>query len=157
MNVNNKETERKFLIKSLPEGLEKAEKHGLKQAYIFTDPTIRIRQWDNEFIFTFKGRGFIERTEFEHPLTEEQFCRLMKKAEGRIIEKDRYILPLDGELKAELDIYKGELKGFMNVEVEFESIEQAREFAPPAWFGREVTLDRRYSNGSIAMNGLPKE
>ncbi|WP_230534647.1 CYTH domain-containing protein, partial [Microvirga roseola] len=40
------------------------------------------------------------------------------------------------------------------VSVEFDSDEQARAFRPMAWFGPEVTRDPRFSNRSIALQGL---
>ncbi len=156
MNINNKEIERKFLIKKLPDNLESFKKHHIIQAYVCTNPTIRIRKRDDEYIFTFKGAGFIEKTEFEHPLTKEQFTGLMKKTEGRVIEKFRYIIPLENGLMGELDIYKGDLEGFMNVEVEFRSLEEAEGFKPPLWFGEDISFDRRFSNASLALYGLPK-
>ncbi|MCD8089129.1 MAG: CYTH domain-containing protein [Clostridiales bacterium] len=155
MNINNKEIERKFLIKKLPEDLESFKKYHIIQAYISANPTIRIRKRDEDYIFTFKGSGFIEKTEFEHPLTREQFYGLMKKTEGRVIEKYRYIIPLENDLIGELDIYKGELEGFKNIEVEFRSMEEAESFKQPVWFGDDISYDRRFSNASLAFYGLP--
>ncbi|MCD8216167.1 MAG: CYTH domain-containing protein [Clostridiales bacterium] len=157
MNINNKEIERKFLIRELPENLGDCKKYHIIQAYISTSPTMRLRKRNDEYIFTFKGAGFIEKTEFEHPLTKEQFERLMKKTEGRIVEKNRYIVPLENSLIAELDIYEGELKDFMNVEVEFSSLKEAAAFEPPEWFGADISYDKRYSNASLALYGLPIE
>jgi CYTH domain-containing protein len=30
-------------------------------------------------------------------------------------------------------------------------------FNPPEWFGKEITQDRRYSNGSLSKNGIPND
>ena len=49
----------------------------------------------------------------------------------------------------------GNLKGFMNVEVEFPTVKDAVLFEPPEWFGAEVTGDRRYSNASLVKYGIP--
>lgn len=156
MNVNNKEIERKFLIKTLPEKLEQYKKIRIVQAYISTNPTLRIRRADDSFFFTFKSAGVIEKAEFEYAITEEQFNGLLKKTEGNIINKVRYLIPLEGDLTAELDIYEGDLEGFMNVEVEFLSMKEALAFSAPNWFGEEISLDRRYSNASLSLFGLPK-
>ena len=144
MNINNTEIERKFLVKTLPENLDNFKSHRIIQAYISTNPTMRIRKSDDEYFFTFKGAGIVKKTEFEHPLTEEQFTGLMEKKEGNVIEKTRYLIPLEDGLIAELDIYKGDLSGFMNVEVEFPNLKTAKEFTPPHWFGMEISLDRRW-------------
>ncbi|MBI3308179.1 MAG: adenylate cyclase, partial [Candidatus Melainabacteria bacterium] len=41
------------------------------------------------------------------------------------------------------------------IEVEFDSVEQARKFNPPDWFGKEVTADKRYRSKNLAIKGLP--
>lgn len=155
-NVNY-EIERKFLIKSLPENIENFTHSTIKQGYISTDPTIRLRQRDNEYILTVKTAGLMKKQEYEINLTQEQFTRLWKKTEGNTIEKTRYIIPLDHGLKAELDIYEGALKGFMNVEVEFSSTKDAILFEKPLWFGREVTQFPQYSNSSLSKYGIPSD
>ena len=153
----NYEIERKFLVKHLPEDMDKYPCHRISQGYISTDPTIRIRRWDNSYILTVKSSGLMKRQEYELELTAEQFEKLRAKTEGYFIEKRRYIIPLDSGLKGELDIYEGDMSGFMNVEVEFGNIKQALLFDPPEWFGREVTQDKRYTNGSMSKFGLPRD
>lgn len=157
MNRNNTEIERKFFVAKLPENLDSYAVKTIKQAYICTNPTMRLRKQNNDYFFTFKSGGIIKKTEFEHKLTKEQFEYLWKnKTEGIQIEKKRYIIPIQNGLTAELDIYEGELAGFMNVEVEFGSIEDAEVFIPPDWFGKDISADTRYSNASLSICGLPK-
>ena len=151
----NYEIERKFLIKNLPENLENFTHYEIKQGYISTDPTIRLRQQDDNYILTVKSAGLMKKEEYELNLTEDQFNRLWKKTEGNTIEKTRYVIPLNNGLKAELDVYKGFLSGFINVEVEFPSTKEAILFDIPNWFGQEVTQDPRYSNSSLAKFGKP--
>lgn len=153
----NYEIERKFLIKNLPENLENFTHYEIRQGYISTDPTIRLRQQDDKYILTVKSAGLMKKQEYELDLTEEQFNRLWKKTEGNTIEKTRYVIPLNDGLKAELDVYKGFLSGFMNVEVEFASTKEAILFDIPNWFGQEVTQDPRYSNSSLAKFGIPSK
>ena len=158
MNTNNREIERKFLVAKLPEGLENYRHFNIKQGYISTDPTIRLRQRDDEYILTVKGAAHangLDRAEFELPLSKEQFEKLWDKVETGTIDKKRYIIPLDDVHTAELDIYGGTLDGFMNVEVEFSSLKDAVLFDAPSWFGAEVTEDRRYSNASLVKYGIP--
>lgn len=150
------EIERKFLVKGLPEDLDKCKKLIIKQAYISTNPTIRLRQQDDDYVLTVKGRGIMKKVEYELPLDKGQFDGLWKKTEGNTIEKTRYRVPLDDNLIAELDIYEGFLEGFMNVEVEFSSTKEAILFNPPTWFGQEVTQNKEYSNASLAKFGKPK-
>jgi hypothetical protein len=44
---------------------------------------------------------------------------------------------------------------FQVISVEWEHEQPARAFSPLPWFGPEVTSDRRYTNSSIALHGLP--
>lgn len=153
---NGYEIERKFLIASLPEDLEKTERHRITQSYVSRNPTIRIRKWDDEYVLTVKGGGLLKRAEFEMELSEEQFENLKTKSEDGIIDKMRYIYPINDALIAEIDIYFGHLDGFMNVEVEFPDEKTALLFDPPAWFGDEITGDKRYTNSFLSKFGVPK-
>ena len=114
--MKNFEIERKFLVKHIP-NLENCKNYYIKQGYISTNPVLRIRQKDNKYIFTFKGKGDIQREEFEKEITKEEFENLWLKIEGEPIIKTRYIIPLENDLVAELDIYEGNLQGFKNIDV----------------------------------------
>ncbi|KHF33629.1 hypothetical protein CM49_04178 [Paenibacillus sp. P1XP2] len=35
------------------------------------------------------------------------------------------------------------------LEVEFASVSEAERFVPPAWFGRDISSDKRYSNKKV--------
>ena len=71
--------------------------------------------------------------------------------------KKRYLVPIDGGLTAEVDIYEGELEGLMTTEVEFPSLEEAENFVAPDWFGKDVSEEKAYKNTSLSLNGMPKE
>ena len=88
------------------------------------------------------------REEYNLPLTEEAFRHLIKKADGRIIEKTRYRIPFS-EYLIELDLFEGDLSPLILAEVEFESIEKARAFHGPDWFGNDVTEDPSYHNSNM--------
>ncbi len=154
MSKNNVEIERKFLIKEIPFELNSFKNSFIKQGYISIDPVLRLRQTDNEYVFTFKGKGQIKRTEFEFPLSEKQFCELWNKVEGNEIVKRRYFIPLNDIYTAELDIYEGNLKGFKNVEVEFSCEKEADIFLPPKWFGEDISHNPKYTNANMAFFGL---
>ena len=48
------------------------------------------------------------RKEYNLPLTKESYEHLKEKIDGRLIEKTRYLIPLDNGLTAELDIFEGD-------------------------------------------------
>lgn len=149
------EIERKFLVDCLP-SLEEYRSEKIIQAYISTDPVIRIRQMGIQYFLTVKSHGHIMREEFEMPITKEQFDALWGKIEVSPIEKTRYFIPLEDELTAELDLYEGHLEGLSTVEVEFSSLDAADDFLPPSWFGNDISLDNRYKNNNLAHYGIPK-
>ena len=62
------EIERKFLIKELPENLSSYQFLTLEQAYLCTDPVVRIRRQDQEYYLTYKGKGLMAREEYNLPL-----------------------------------------------------------------------------------------
>lgn len=148
------EIERKFLVKELP-NLNHYPHKALTQAYISTDPVIRIREMENTFCLCVKSQGHLIREEFELDLTLEQYQALWEKIEYSPIKKTRYFIPLEGDLTAELDVYYDHLDGLKTVEVEFSSTHEADKFKPPVWFGEDITHDNRYKNNHLSMYGLP--
>ncbi len=144
------EIERKYLVASLPKDLAQYPFHLIEQAYLCTKPVVRIRRQDAEYILTYKGKGLMVREEYNLPLTEEAYRHLLAKADGTILTKKRYLIPLSGNLKAELDIFGGAFDGLKLVEVEFPSEESANSFVPPSWFGEDVTFSSAYHNSTLS-------
>ena len=50
------EIERKFTVKALPENLDSYPFHLIEQAYLNTDPVLRIRRQDDAYYLTYKGK-----------------------------------------------------------------------------------------------------
>lgn len=154
--MENIEIERKFLVKEIPDKLDTFERIDMTQGYLNTNPVVRIRKENDDYVLTYKGSGLLSRSEYNLPLDEESFNHLIKKCDGIIISKSRYKIPLKNNLIAELDIFKGDLDSLNLVEVEFNSVEEADNFIPPEWFGEDVTTDGRYHNSYISKYGLLK-
>ena len=143
------EIERKFTVKELPDNLGNYPCKRIEQGYLCTKPVLRVRRKGEEFWLTYKGEGLLVREEHEFPLDEGAYRHLLAKADGRIIEKDRYHIPYGG-YTIELDVFDGELAPLVIAEVEFPSVEAANSFAPPAWFDQDVTENPAYSNSSLS-------
>ena len=141
------EIERKFLIKDLPDLTQYKSQH-ITQGYLSTDPVVRVREDGDQYYLTYKGKGMLAREEANLPLTKESFEHLVKKADGKIIQKTRYLIPLD-PYTIELDVFEGDHAPLIMAEVEFPSIEEANAFVPPAWFGEDVTQNKRYHNSNM--------
>ncbi|MBQ3393764.1 MAG: CYTH domain-containing protein [Oscillospiraceae bacterium] len=143
------EIERKFLVESIP-SLEGVSCKEIIQGYLCTKPVVRVRKEGDEYILTYKGKGHMAREEYNLPLTEESYAHLVEKCDGHLIRKTRYYIPLEDGLVAELDIFKAPHDGLVVVEVEFETTRQAEAFAPPSWFGMDVTYDKKYKNARLS-------
>lgn len=162
------EIERKFTIKALPENLEQYPCHHIEQAYLNVNPVVRVRKEDHTYYMTYKGSGMLEREETNLPLTKEAYLHLRQKADGNIISKKRYEIPLrhpgfregfptppaDYALTIELDIFDQPFAPLIIAEVEFGSREAAEAFMPPEWFDKEVTYDPKYHNSYMSLSPL---
>ncbi|MCH5275661.1 MAG: CYTH domain-containing protein [Lachnospiraceae bacterium] len=162
------EIERKFTIKQLPENLELYPSHRIEQAYLNTDPVVRVRRQDDEYYMTYKGSGMMAREEYNLPLNEEAYLHLRSKADGNIISKTRYKIPLehpqfaeggpkppkDYTLTIELDIFDAPFAPLVMAEVEFGSKIAAETFLPPDWFLEDVTYNAAYHNSYLSMRKL---
>lgn len=144
------EIERKFLVKELPKNLEFYEQQHISQGYINRNPVVRIRRSNDDYYLTYKGKGMMVREEYNLPLNEESFLHMLPKIDGILIDKIRYLIPLDEKHTAELDIFQGTLAPLRIVEVEFETEEDALTFVPPSWFGDDVTQSKKYHNSNLS-------
>lgn len=144
------EIERKYLIHKLPDALDSYPHRTLEQAYLCTEPVVRVRRDDNDYILTYKSKGLMVREEYNLPLTQEAYLHLLSKADGRIITKERYCIPYGDHLTIELDVFTGDLAPLLLAEVEFTSEEEANTFTPPDWFGEDVTFSSKYHNSTLS-------
>lgn len=149
---NNREIERKFLVKRLPDNLTESRCVVIEQGYLATESAgrqVRVRKTESGASLTFKvGRGS-HREEREIKLGPKQFAVLWPGTAGRRLRKVRYEIPWSN-LLIEIDIYRGRHAGLVVAEVEFPDRASCRKFKPPSWFGREVTGEKRYSNVRLA-------
>lgn len=146
--LNFMEIERKFLVSNLPE-LSNYSFHEIEQAYLNTDPVIRIRRQDDEYFLTYKGSGMMSREEYNLFLNKESYEHLLEKADGNIITKKRYLIPFN-KYTIELDVFDGVFNGLIIAEVEFPSEDEANTFVAPDWFKEDVTFDGKYHNSYLS-------
>lgn len=146
------EIERKFLLKELPEHLDRYPCHRIEQGYLCTEPVVRIRRQDDDYILTYKSKGLLAREEYNLPLTKEAYAHLLTKADGNVLTKKRYLLPVPGreDLTVEFDVFEGKFAGLMLAEIEFSSEEDAKAFPPLPWFDRDVTWSGEYQNSKLS-------
>lgn len=145
------EIERKYLITHLPDGYSKYPCRHIEQGYLCTDPVVRVRKEDSDYYLTYKSKGLLMREEYNLPLTEEAYGHLIQKCDGVILTKMRYRIPIKAtDLTIELDVFEGAYEGLMLAEVEFQTEQQAMDFIPPLWFGKDVTFSGEYQNSRLS-------
>ena len=81
--------------------------------------------------------------------TKEEYEELIQKKISNIINKTRIIVPIDENLKVEIDIYYEYLDGLLTAEIEFPSEEIARTYKEPMWLGKELGY-KELSNRKLA-------
>ena len=161
------EIERKFLIdqKKIPGTLSDYPSRLLEQGYLCTSPVVRIRREDDTYYLTYKGSGLMSREEYNLPLTKEAYDHLLPKADGTIIRKRRYLIPLEPvsinracldllpkgcRLTVELDEFAEPFAPLLLAEVEFPNEESACAFEMLPWFTQDVTEDPAYHNSHMS-------
>ena len=152
LTKSNREIERKFLVRTLPEQLAGFPHAEISQGYLAITPggvQVRLRKNGPTHSLTYKrGLGNV-REEREVELTPEQFDALWPATDGKRLVKTRYDIPLENRV-VEIDVYGGRHEGLIVAEVEFDDEESAKNFQPPDWLGEDVTGDPRYSNQLLA-------
>lgn len=143
------EIEKKFLINLQLDDIVKYPSVMIEQSYICTNPVIRIRKKGHVYYITYKSSGLMVRQEFEEEIDKEQYDGLKNKINYHLIIKERYFIPLDNALTAEVDVFKNQLEGLIMAEVEFLNEEMANSFEPPDWFVKEVTFNSRFHNSNL--------
>ena len=154
------EIERKFLLSKLPD-LEVDEKTIIYQAYLSTNPEVRIRKKvfysdkKPNYKMTLKSDGLLSRKETEFDLTQEQFEKASSTLTKPFIRKDYYKLRIPNtEYYFDCGIVdKGEYFSFMYGEIEFPTEEEANKFVLPDKISsciiKEVTDDTAYKMKNI--------
>ena len=89
------------------------------------------------------------RQEYNLPLDKESYEHLKTKVDGRLIAKTRYMIPHE-PYTIELDVFENDLAPLVLAEVEFQTEEEANTFAPPEWFGEDVTFSKLYHNSVLS-------
>ncbi len=132
------EIERKFFIQAIPDlsgiAVLHSERFFLKTENGFEE---RISKIDGKFYYDKKIIiSPVEREREKKIITEEEFNELKIRAYGSTI-RDTYLL--SKKPKITLQIYHGQFEGLIRAEVEFDSLQEANDFVPVYWMGKEIT------------------
>ena len=159
MEESGQEIERVWVIDKLPD-LSKFNVehiHKLEHNYVLIDEPgelrcskIQIKGFGTIYKMAIKSGNGMVRTEIEKKLSSKEYNAL-KKVSKASVQKTVIDIGFAG-----ISIYEGKNKGLITVEVEFDTINDAKQFIPPKWFGREVTNNVRYRAKSLAFNPINK-
>lgn len=144
------EIERKWLTDGWPQGLEEQRRILMRQGYITTRPTVRIRSEASgdvtEYVLCFKGAAGpdgLAREEIETNIAPELFAKLEAFVGRPLIEKEQRRYALPGGLTLEVNqVDRGQPGEFFYAEVEFPTREAALAWQPGElgeYLGDEVT------------------
>ncbi len=129
--------------------LARYDSHLIEQGYLNTNPVVRVRREDDTYYLTYKGKGLMAREEYNLPLNEQAYNHLVAKADGNIITKRRYLIPLP-PYTIELDVFMEPFAPLVIAEVEFPTEKEAEAFIPPEWFLEDVTFNPEYHNSTLS-------
>ena len=127
------EIERKWLTNGWPQGLEEQRRILMRQGYITTRPTVRIRSEASgdvtEYVLCFKGAAGpdgLAREEIETNIAPELFAKLEAFIGRPLIEKEQRRYSLPGGLTLEVNqVDRGRPGEFFYAELEFPTREAA--------------------------------
>lgn len=152
-NINNLEIERKFLVTD-ESYKELSSSHALiRQGYLHVHPTVRIRQYGTHYFLTIKSSpaaGHIARTEWEKEISKTDFETLFPLCQSGIVEKVRWLVPIQNGLVCEIDEFLGADDGLVLAEVEIPTEDTI--FEHPSFLGQDVTNDYRYYNSYLSQH-----
>ena len=160
----NKEIERKYFLNSLPENFKIQKVMKIKQSFLYKDKNtvIRVREikTDNktEYIYTVKTSGDIQNNnkmlaskyEIESNISQNLYEELVNKKISNTIDKTRIVIPIENNLKVEIDIYHDYLEDFLTAEIEFPSEDDSKKFIKPLWLGEEIGY-KEFSNSKLSF------
>lgn len=132
------EIERKWLTDGWPQGLEETRRILMRQGYITTRPTVRIRSEKSgdvtQYVLCFKGAAGpdgLAREEIESNIDRELFAKLEAFIGRPLIEKEQRRYALPGGLTLEVNqVDRGQPGEFFYAEVEFATKEAALAWQP---------------------------
>ena len=144
------EIERRWLVEGWP-ALTPSAVLQMDQGYFAVRPAIRIRReavlgGETRYVLCFKGDGTLAREEIELPLDVDTYERLRGLLKAPLVHKTYKVYPLPDGRRLEVSLVdEGEPQAFYYAEVEFDSVEEANAFVPPAFLGADVTENPAFS------------
>jgi len=151
------ETERRYLLKNIPDDLLENTNGWLITDRYFPNTRLRLRHMKsisgNEIIYKLtqkyrsETQNAYETTITNLYLTEEEYNHL-ESIEGKVIKKKRYPYSVQNH-NFSIDVFEGRHQGLILAEMEFERQSELGEFALPLFALKEVTDDPFFTGGNL--------
>jgi len=132
------EIERKFLVSELPD-ISILKRYTSERYLLQSSGELEERITHSGDKYFYERKRIIsdtERTREKREISESEFNGLKARAYGRLV---RDTLLIREHPKTVIQVYKEEYEGLVRVEVEFETQDDADQFKPDTWMGREIT------------------
>lgn len=149
------ELELTYLVKYIPKGVLESPSKKIVDHYIPVEiehPVLRLRKSGEKMELTkkepMKANDFSHYLEQTIPLGVEEY-EAIAKIPAKKISKNRYYYPYEGRT-AEFDVFEENLEGLILVDVEFESIEEKKNFKMPEFCLADVTQEKFVAGGKLA-------
>lgn len=146
-----KEIERKFLVRNDSYKKMATRCIEIRQGYLSRakEATVRVRTCGEKAFLTVKGpNAGAVRSEWEYLIPTADALEMLREiAQGKVIEKTRYIIDYRGQTW-EVDEFHGCHQGLVTAEIELPS--EDAPFSRPDFIGEEVTGDPRYYNSNLS-------
>jgi CYTH domain-containing protein len=151
------ETERRFLLESIPEDLQGGESFTKIIDHYIPGIRLRLRRIESAsgetLVFKFgqkyQAANFqTQQTIMTNIYLNETEYRTIQVLGGPTITKRRYKYPYDGD-DYSIDVFEGHLKGLILAEIESRAEREINKLPMPPFAIREVTGDPKFTGGEL--------
>jgi len=143
------EIERKFLVEN-DQWPRSEDRILMRQGYMAQQGNLvcRVRQKNDQFYLSIKARiDNLSSYDYEYPIPAQDGQTMLDKlCDHTAVSKTRYLVK-QGDLTWEIDEFHDANAGLIVAEIELPSAEHP--FDKPAWLGKEVSDDKRYTNYAL--------
>jgi CYTH domain-containing protein len=151
------ETERRYLLKTIPDDLPANANGWLITDRYFPNTRLRLRNMksiagnENIYKLTQKYRSGTQNA-YETTITNIYLTRaehdLLEPLEAKMIKKKRYPYSVENH-NFSIDVFEGRHQGLILAEMEFETQSELGEFALPVFALKDVTDDPFFTGGNL--------
>jgi CYTH domain-containing protein len=151
------ERERRYMLQDLPEGMSRADHHLQITDNYITGTRLRIRKvrdpQTNKWTVKFTQKFAVDATDLSRTIITSTYLNAIEAETLSVfnsneIRKNRYYLDYECR-RFSVDMFLGDLFGLVLAEVSFDTDEELRAFAKPAFALADVTNNEIFSGGKL--------